>query len=63
MSDDKHNSPRPPANRPQPTPNPAGDRPAPESPNEPLSNADTADPHPDSEEGYDRKTKIPTTGL
>jgi hypothetical protein len=47
--------------------NPKGDKPSKESPNEPAtapeSDHTVADPHPDTEEGYDRATKVPMTGL
>lgn len=49
-----------------PSPNPRGDSPSPESPNEPVPSRDkkpVSDPHPDSEEGYDRDSKVPMTGL
>jgi hypothetical protein len=47
--------------------NPSGDRPSKESPNE-RSRADKGgkavkDPHPDTEEGYGRDSKVPMTGL
>jgi hypothetical protein len=48
-------------------PNPKGDKPSKESPNEPASvpanDRNVSDPHPDTEEGYDRATKVPMTGL
>ena len=48
-------------------PNPKGDKPSKESPNEPASapkgDRPVSDPHPDTEEGYDRATKVPMTGL
>jgi hypothetical protein len=48
-------------------PNPKGDKPSKESPNEPATDPErdrtVSDPHPDTEEGYDRATKVPMTGL
>lgn len=48
-------------------PNPKGDKPGRESPNEPAStpkgDPKVSDPHPDTEEGYGRATKVPMTGL
>jgi hypothetical protein len=47
--------------------NPKGDKPSKESPNEPASvpkrDDKVSDPHPDTEEGYGRATKVPMTGL
>lgn len=47
--------------------NPSGDRPSKESPNEPSPKKDSdksvKDPHPDTEEGYGRDSKVPMTGL
>jgi len=43
--------------------NPRGDKPGKKSPNEPAGQGKDTDPHPDTEEGYDRNTKIPATGL
>ncbi len=47
--------------------NPRGDKPGKASPNEPASvpkdKRQVSDPHPDTEEGYDRDSKVPTTGL
>lgn len=46
---------------------PPGDEPGPESPNEPVPSRKpgpkVSDPHPDTEAGYDRKSKVPVTGL
>ncbi len=49
-------------------PNPKGDEPGKESPNEPVSPSRgntrrVDDPHPDTEEGYGRDSKVPTEGL
>jgi hypothetical protein len=48
-------------------PNPNGDKPSKESPNEPATapkgDDRVSDPHPDTEEGYGRATKVPMTGL
>lgn len=52
-------------------PNPKGDRPGKDSPNGPVrdgrpgpnDSTKVSDPHPDTEEGYDRDHKIPMTGL
>lgn len=48
-------------------PNPSGERPSQESPNEPTTDPrkdrPVSDPHPDNEQGYDRDTKVPMTGL
>jgi hypothetical protein len=47
--------------------NPRGDKPSKASPNEPASapkdKRQVSDPHPDTEQGYDRDSKVPTTGL
>ncbi|MDC9824238.1 hypothetical protein PRN20_10860 [Devosia sp. ZB163] len=48
-------------------PNPKGDKPSKESPNEPATGSKddrkVSDPHPDTEEGYGRATEVPMTGL
>jgi hypothetical protein len=47
--------------------NPRGDKPSKESPNEPAGkhegDRDVSDPHPSTEQGYGRDSKVPTTGL
>ena len=47
--------------------NPRGNKPNKVSQNEPASvpkdNLQVFDPHPSTEEGYDRDSKVPTTGL
>lgn len=65
------NRPGRPANPPQHLPSDHGgdgkpsdaDSPENADPNEPSGSASDRDPHPDSEEGYDRDSKIPVTGL
>jgi hypothetical protein len=48
-------------------PKPRSDKPSKENPNEPATRTaddhEVSDPHPDTEEGYDRDTKVPMTGL
>ena len=71
MADEKPVRPGAPANPPQHLPSDYGhndkpsdaDDPGNRDPNEPSGRTETADPHPATEEGYGRDSKIPTTGL
>lgn len=52
--------------KPTEQPDPKGDKSSKESPNETVSSKGdrkVSDPHPDTEEGYDRATEVPMTGL
>jgi len=70
MTEDKPNRPRAPANQRQHIPGDYGDKDKPSDaedprkhPNEPSETTENADPHPATEEGYGRDSKVPTTGL